>query len=484
MTSLKNVKSKTLLIYPEYNLESKLDDRNLFPPIGVAFLAGYLKSAGYHYVRAEDLRNNSNFKKIDFFRRGSSLDLKNKLSENDELYIAVKKILDKYKPDIVGISMMLFIQQAVTFELMKTIKQINKNIHIVLGGTCVDPDYFKNNGFLLKYFDALILGDGAEPLAQFIAAVDQKKDFKKIPNLFYKVKNMRLASSNLQFIQDKTKLSILDLDGFKFQVIPMLMSSGCYWRKCTFCEDAYGTGDKMRYYLADLDFLTDNIKKLAKKYHNNFFIFFDESIPPLFLEKFSKVLLKKKIKINWIINNACLDNNFLKSSIIKNMKRAGLVSIKFGLESMSPRILKLMKKMHTAETAREIIYKFHQEGVKVGVNVMFGFPTETEKDAKQTIDFLLTNKNILFQILASRFHINKNSYIGHHFEEFEIQSVQPVFNSKKLIFQKKRGIQAEEVEKILNYLKGILKEKIVINEFKFVNPSNYENQKNANKRQG
>ncbi|MCK5579502.1 MAG: radical SAM protein, partial [Planctomycetes bacterium] len=60
------------------------------------------------------------------------------------------------------------------------------------------------------------------------------------------------------------------------------------------------------------------------------------------------------------------------------------------LQSGSDRILKLMKRPYTSEGFKKLILKLHEAGpfVSIGIDVMAGFPGETEEDIEQTIRFL------------------------------------------------------------------------------------------------
>lgn len=464
-TNLKNTKLKTLLLYPGYNLESGfIDDQETCPPLGITLLVGYLKYLGYANIRAEDLRNNPDFNKINLRLRYQSINFDGAVAENDKLFTVTKKLISRYKPDIVGFSVIYGFQEMMAFEMAKIIKQIDKKIIIVFGGLRADPKYFKgSNSLFLSHIDALIVGDGCESLAQFINAVNGKQEFKNVPNLYFKNKRGNFIWSKNYLIEDKKKMPIPNFDDFKIKFIPLRMTDGCYWRKCTFCLDINDNKSKKHLYqVADLDYFVDGIEKLIKKYKIRDFLFFDEAVPPVVYEKFSKLLIDRKIKIRWNCINVCLDSGFLKGTVIKTMKQAGMNYVKFGLESISPRVLKLMGKIHDAESAAEIIKKFNGAGIKVAADVIFGFPTETATEAGETFDFLVKNQKLFCRIMVCKFVLWKRSFIANNPKKFGIKNIRQIGQGEDCTFERSSGIRDDEAVRIMGKLKKILKNKVFI----------------------
>jgi hypothetical protein len=70
---------------------------------------------------------------------------------------------------------------------------------------------------------------------------------------------------------------------------------------------------------------------------------------------------------------------------LEMMKRSGADTIKFGAESGSNRILKLMNKGITVEETLKANLKAKKHGIKPAYALMIGFPTETFEEINQTI---------------------------------------------------------------------------------------------------
>jgi radical SAM superfamily enzyme YgiQ (UPF0313 family) len=74
---------------------------------------------------------------------------------------------------------------------------------------------------------------------------------------------------------------------------------------------------------------------------------------------------------------------------LKAMKDAGLVSIKFGVESGVQRLLDSCGKSLNLEKVKEAVKWCKELSVKYHLTFTFGLPGETEETIKETIDFAL-----------------------------------------------------------------------------------------------
>ena len=76
---------------------------------------------------------------------------------------------------------------------------------------------------------------------------------------------------------------------------------------------------------------------------------------------------------------------------LKRMAKAGCNRLDIGLESASPKILRSMKKGYIVEHAEQMLRGCHEAGIEVNLNVIVGFPGETDAYFQLTLDFLRRN---------------------------------------------------------------------------------------------
>jgi hypothetical protein len=92
------------------------------------------------------------------------------------------------------------------------------------------------------------------------------------------------------------------------------------------------------------------------------------------------------------------------------------------MESGSDRTLKRMNKFYTSEDAEKVIKATHEAGIQAAINIIVGFPGETQEDFRQTLSFIKRNKDYISEITnVSSFVIMPASKIGKHPQDYGIK---------------------------------------------------------------
>jgi len=74
-------------------------------------------------------------------------------------------------------------------------------------------------------------------------------------------------------------------------------------------------------------------------------------------------------------------------TVLKEMKKAGCFKIAYGLESGSPKMLKLMNKKTTVEMNTAAVWATRKAGIMCAPLFIIGFPGETKETVEETIEF-------------------------------------------------------------------------------------------------
>jgi amino acid adenylation domain-containing protein len=107
------------------------------------------------------------------------------------------------------------------------------------------------------------------------------------------------------------------------------------------------------------------------------------------ISKFYRLVIKNKLKIHLHFPNG-IRGDVLTPEFIDLMMEAGAVTMDLALETASPRLQKLIRKNVNIERLRknvEYIITNYPHAI-LGVQIMHGFPTETEEEARASLEFI------------------------------------------------------------------------------------------------
>jgi anaerobic magnesium-protoporphyrin IX monomethyl ester cyclase len=106
------------------------------------------------------------------------------------------------------------------------------------------------------------------------------------------------------------------------------------------------------------------------------------------------------------------------------MKRAGVSTIAFGLESASDRVMPKLDKSVSIEKVAEAIKLAQNHGIEVELFTMFGLPYETYDDALKTLEYVKQNNvKIMGNTNSQQMQIYFGTHMGRHYEDFNIRSL-------------------------------------------------------------
>jgi radical SAM superfamily enzyme YgiQ (UPF0313 family) len=368
----------------------------------------------------------------------------------------------------VGISIVYPQQLFFALLIAKLIKEeFDKNIHIAFGGPQITKhinDLIINEN-VYDYVDYLVTHDGEVPLLQLITELP-KKCFTEVPNLYSRSldKARGYEKSGGSFFLHPKDILTPDFTDFNLAAyadcLHVLTSKGCYWSKCNFCT--YRTMHENRYFCGTVDNTLKIIRALIKKYGVSFYYFVDDALPPKFMKRFAEGLIEQKLDIEWR-SATILVSDFANRDLCFLLKKSGLRMLVFGLESISPRILNLMNKYHknlSELEIKEILKTLRSADISVGLNIIFGFPTETIDEARQTLDFLIKNRDLYHVCGIQAFVLEEDTEVFNNPIQFGITKVyqEDKTSSGRLGYRYEvaHGMSMQEAEKFVAEAKNIL----------------------------
>jgi hypothetical protein len=137
------------------------------------------------------------------------------------------------------------------------------------------------------------------------------------------------------------------------------------------------------------------------------------------------------------------------------MAQSGCIAISGGLEVASPRILKLINKGITIETASESMKNFSENGIMTHAYLMYGFPTETVQETFESLEVVrgLFEKGYIQSAFWHRYAMTIHSPSGQFPENFgarHIATTIGTFANNEIPFKTNNEIDLDYYGKGLN----------------------------------
>ncbi|MDD5560753.1 MAG: radical SAM protein [Candidatus Omnitrophica bacterium] len=403
------------------------------PPLGIAYLATFLKTKGFP-AKIFDLN-------IEIFHQADK-ELQEKWITQDFNFWALgeaPKVLfsqlenwsDRilsFQAKIIGFSATFASIPFLNALLLRLRKKIGKDVIIIIGGPGVN---YKESRFWFRKdcIDYFVLGEGEYPLFCLLSDLRQGKTAQ--PCLEYITwKDNPLDHPLCLKGREENRININEIPFPTFEefnldyysqedLLPLISSRGCI-RACAFCRDFY---IKKPYRWRNPESVFDEIQHHVQKYKRKRFEFCDLLINGNLgiLDTFCNLLLQQKTGIAW--GGQAAVRRDMSSKLFKKMRQAGCGGLTFGCESLSDRVLKLMRKGITVRDARDSIIKAKKADIRVEINLIVGFPGETEQDIDKNIQFIRKNAKWIDKVNSLNIcSIEPGMYLYEHAPDFGIDT--------------------------------------------------------------
>ncbi|MCS5620532.1 MAG: B12-binding domain-containing radical SAM protein [Nitrospinaceae bacterium] len=343
----------------------------------------------------------------------------------DVYRMLIRPVMERERPEMVGISVVQQKQLIATFTFCKMIKEEFPATHITLGGNIITRirDTLPAIEGLWELFDTAVVYEGESAYLQLTEAVESGGDFSKLPNLIYKDESG--IHVNKEVCAEKlSELPPPDFDGLPLEkyfvphlILPYLATRGCYYGRCTFCDHFQGYVEGFR--TKQVDQITEEIKFLKDKHGTRFFHFTDESYPPALFQKLSRKLIEDKLDIAWTTHMR-FEESLLEEQVWKDVAESGCKYLHFGYESGNQRVLKLMDKSTKLDAIETNLRMSSEAGIWNHLMGFFGFPGETEKEADDSKAFVEKNSAHIHSLGFMTFVLGKYSPVAFEPEKYGI----------------------------------------------------------------
>lgn len=374
----------------------------IFPPYNIARLTGLLRHYGYtvnvHDVNIDCYHHVKNNHDKDFWE-GRYYYVWERPVYQQEVHDVIVPILDQAIEnilndgnDIVGFSLYLT-NLFPSLYMMQKLRERKPSIRIVVGGPEAFNDWFehlvyKDIGAPEGLIDFRITGEGEEELLSLLQEYKSIKQTGKM--ITYGGFSSRLDLNELPF----PDYSDYDLNLYQHpEGASIETSRGCV-AKCSFCAETHFW--KYRYRQSDR--VIAEMKHQIETYGTTRFWFVDSLANGAFKEFKNLVhrMVEENLGIRW--NSYARCDGRMDLDLFHKIAESGCMSLSFGVESGSEKVLDDMKKKVKVWEIENNLRDGHLAGMKNHVNWVVGFPTEGPTEFLHSLHVLYNTRKWMYAI--------------------------------------------------------------------------------------
>ena len=369
---------KVLLLYPSwtsgYGIFAHFARRQgTWPPLNLALMAAIAEQNGHDVVMIDGEAE-----------RLTTFDL-------------IKKTMS-HKPGLIGLTgMSPYFHN--TVNLAKGLKGANDKVPIAVGGSHMT--IMRENAFIPE-FDFGFIREAEETWAKFLEHYQNGKDLSDIKGLIFRKNGDLKNTGDPDTKRDLDSLPhparhLLKMEIYKMGTLQGRKNftsiqgmRGCPF-ECIFCSSEELNTRKVSY--RSVNKVLDEIKEVIDKFNIRHFYFIDEvlTLNRKRLEQLCDLIIEEDLSITF---EGSTRANLVDEELIIRMKKAGLIRLAFGLETVNAGMRDIMKKKVPLEaytTSNRLLNKYN---IEVLNSVMLGLPGETRETVENTLSWLSKSREV------------------------------------------------------------------------------------------
>lgn len=340
-----------------------------FPPPGIAYLGAAAYQAGHDVLLIDGSLQN---------------------------IAQIVKDTREFSPDLIGVTCWT-IDRNMVWQLCTTLKAIIPKAFLVLGGP--HATMYPEHIFKKTHASAVILGEGEKTFAELLTALANNRDLKDIPGIALRGPDgsalytparppiQTLDSVQLPYYAGFRRFNFMQYAGFPPLPGPtaaVISSRGCVF-DCSYCASVRFWGRKWR--ARSSESVLEEISWLVEKHGIRSVYFFDDNFPVN--KKRALAICEGIISNKWDLKWACCSHvKMVDRELLNIMKASGCMTIDFGVESGSNKVLKNINKRQTQKDIEKAFDLTHKCGILPRSYLMVGSPGENESTIDETIDLI------------------------------------------------------------------------------------------------
>lgn len=300
-----------------------------------------------------------------------------------ELLKLLLPTIENYRPDVIGISIMLDEQLIPSCTLANELKEI-WSYPLIAGGAMITrlKDLIRQSEVSNKWFDKYFFYESENSLVEYLNSLEPPNK-QSGPCFFEEI----IPSFSDYFLDDYF---------LPQRILPYQGTRGCSFGKCNYCSHykTYGT------------FLKGNpiksayvLHELSRKYCVKYFYLLDEALEPSYARKFCSELLRIGADIRFMV--FARSRRGWTKELITLLADAGCRRLILGIDALTNHIQALMNKNTDLDYTKKIISWCSDVGISLQINIIVGYPGESIDEVMNSLLFIKENKKVLTTIGSS-----------------------------------------------------------------------------------
>lgn len=341
------------------------------PPLGVLYLASYLRARTDFEVRVVDMQLN--------YRNETP----------------VVRAAEVARPVLVGISAMTANARQM-HTVARRIKERLPDVPVVVGGA--HPSSYPEETLEDPNIDFLVAGEGEEPFFRLVRWLQGEERLENIRGLSYRLDGAVIANPPMPYherlddlpfpsydlvpLEEYHRLPRVGVIFARRRYATMVSSRGCPYR-CAYCHNIHGKRNRVR----SPENVVAEIEELVGRFGIGEIVFVEDmfNLYPERTREIARRIVEAGLDIRMSFPIG-LRGDIMDVETVKLLKDAGMYRCMYAIETASPRLQRLIRKNLDVEKVLKIIEKTARMGILTHGAFMLGFPTETAEEARRTVD--------------------------------------------------------------------------------------------------
>ncbi len=304
---------------------------------------------------------------------------------------AFQQRISKETPDIVGVTSTTLLYNSAK-GIMEAAKAEHPNATTMIGGSHVT--FWDENALNeCPAIDVIVRREGELTFVELLKRLQEKRNFSGVLGTTFRGEDGKIMrNEDRPFLMDLDALPspayhLLPIDAFHRMgktIFPLVTSRGCVqW--CDFCSTVrmFGRGYRVR----NPHKVVDEMEMLNKKYGESQFTFYDDAftINRNHTLELCADIKARGLNVEWDCETRV---DAVDKELLEKMHDAGCITVWYGVESGSAKILDKMHKKINREQVKDAFKISQKAGIMTIASAVIGFPGETEETAWETINFI------------------------------------------------------------------------------------------------